>query len=71
MPGLAQTAEADPARGADCEDGEGGVLQRDSTPGLRWELKSSADKISDDVCVTDHDLVTVCSLAGIGSVEVL
>ena len=71
MPGLSETAETDPATGADGEDGQGGVLQGDPTPGLGWELKSPADKISDDVCVTDHDLVTVYSLAGLGSVEIL
>merc|ERR1719445_685473 len=65
VPGLAQTAKADPAGGPDGEDGEGGVLQGDPPPGLWRELESPADEISDDIGVTDHDLVTVSGLAGL------
>ena len=71
MSGLAQTSEADSATGSDGEDGQRGVLQGDPQPGLGRELERSADEISDDVGVADHDLVTVLSLGRLGSVEIL
>ena len=71
MPGLSETAETDPATGADGEDGQGGVLQGDPQPGLGRELEGAADKVSDDVSVADHDLVTVSALSRVSSVEIL
>ena len=59
MSGLSETAETDPATGADGEDGQRGVLQGYPEPGLGRDLESSTDEISDDVGVAHHDLVTV------------
>ena len=71
VPGLAQTAETDPAAGPDGDDGQGGVLQGDTQPGLGWELEGPTDEVSDDVCVTHHDLVAVLTLSRLSSVEIL
>ena len=71
MPGLPETAETDPAAGADGQDCQRGVLEGDTEPGLGRELKGSTDEVSDDIGVADHHLVTVPALAGLGSVEIL
>ena len=71
VPGLPETAKTDFATGPDGQDGEGGVLEGNTQPGLRRQLESPADEISNDVCVTHHDLHAVLALTGVGSVEIL
>ena len=71
MAGVPQGSDAGPAVRSDGQPGQAGVLQRDPQPGLGRELEGAADKVSDDVSVADHDLVTVSALSRVSSVEIL
>ena len=70
MAGVPQGSDADPAVRSDGQPGQAGVLQRDPQPRLGWELEGAADEVTDDVCVTHHDLVTVLPLLRLRPVKV-
>jgi len=56
---------------SDDHPGEGGMLQGKAQPGFRRELKCSACKVSDNISMTDNDLIAVLLLLRFCTVEIL
>jgi len=69
--GSAQRAKHDSALGSDGQPRDGSVVQPNPQPSLGRNLQSPADAVSDDIGVTDDDVVRVLFLRLFGLGEVL
>ena len=68
---LSQGPQRAPTVRSDGNPSDGSVFQADPKPSLRGQLKRPANKVSDDIGVTDDDVVRVLFLRLFGLGEVL
>lgn len=61
----------DTTTGQDADPSDGGMIQAETQPCLGRELKSPADKVTNHIRMTDHQLITVLPLRGFSTMEVL
>ena len=68
---LSQGPQRAPTVRSDGNPSDGSVFQADPKPSLRGQLKGPANKVSDDIGVTDDEFEGVLVLLPVGTVEIL
>lgn len=62
--------DGDPTRRPDGNPSDTAIVQGKSKPSFGWKLKCTTNEISDHICMTSQDLVTVLSLAWLCSMKI-